>query len=681
MQSPDFQGYVVVDAMVGGRAVGGTRMTPGVTLDDVAGLANQMSLKLALAGLPIGGAKAGIRCALPEGERRDRALRDFGRWAAPLLRDGVYLGSDQGVTYRDRAILFEAAGFDESAISPRRPLPCSWGQLWEHLADITGHGVAEATSVAVSGEGRTVALQGFGIVGRGAAQELTQLGAIVVAVADRLGVVAAPGGLPLDLVLAATDAAGTIDRTALPDGLLLSGRPDAWLDVDADILVLAAGGGALHAGNADRVQASLVVEGANSPCTRDALRALAARGIPVLPGIVANCGSATVTALVLTDSLPGVDDAPDVASLTKYLFDRVGSQVRDTTREVIARANRSGVSWYEAAEDLARRRLPRASGPAPARSGPTRSAQTRSAQTRWQSQSQTERTSTMSSDTMPDLAHATVGKPSTRLSDPLPQAQDPGDFVDGLTNEVLTSAAANIGPFYERLIAGRIPLSGVQAWVKQWYVDSRMFPSVIGQIAANAGYFYDARQVMGANFAEELGEFNPLREHPVTVRQLARALGVSDEELEFTEPYPETLLYVEYRQHLVRDYHWLEGLAAGSFAIELTIPNRFRKIAAALSAQFGLDDEALEVFRIHAGDERLELDYGGDDKHAGEAQDLIRKYAVTAEMQHRVRLAMWRSIEARKVYQWGLFREICLKHDPLWSTIVAGSDAPAEQTV
>jgi pyrroloquinoline quinone (PQQ) biosynthesis protein C len=271
------------------------------------------------------------------------------------------------------------------------------------------------------------------------------------------------------------------------------------------------------------------------------------------------------------------------------------------------------------------------------------------------------------------LSHATVGSMTARLTDPLRPVQDPDEFVKELTAEVLNSAAANIGPFYERLIANRVSREGVQEWVKQWYIDSRMFPSVIGQIAANAGYFYDARQVMGANFAEELGEFRPEREHPVTVRQLARALGVSDEELEFAEPYPETLLYVEYRQHLVRDSHWLEGLAAGSFAIELTIPNRFRQIARALSRQFDLDDEALEVFRIHAGDERLELDYGGDDKHAGEAQDLIRKYATTAEMQHRVRLAIWRSVQARRVYQWGLFREICLRNEPGWQELVDGT--------
>jgi pyrroloquinoline quinone (PQQ) biosynthesis protein C len=268
-----------------------------------------------------------------------------------------------------------------------------------------------------------------------------------------------------------------------------------------------------------------------------------------------------------------------------------------------------------------------------------------------------------------NLDHAPIGKPSARLSDPLPPELSPDDFVKELTETVMGSPDATIGPFYEQLIAKRIPIEGVREWIKQWYIDARIFPSTIGQIAANAYYFYDARQFMGANFAEELGEFNPAREHPVTVRQLGRGLGVPDEELEFAEPYPETLLYVEYRQHLVRDYHWLEGLAAGSFTIELAIPGRFRQIAKALREQFDLDDEALEVFHIHAGDERLELNYGGDDKHAEESANLLRKYAVGAELQQRIRLAVWRSIQARSVYQWGLYREICLKKHPAWATI------------
>lgn len=262
------------------------------------------------------------------------------------------------------------------------------------------------------------------------------------------------------------------------------------------------------------------------------------------------------------------------------------------------------------------------------------------------------------------LAHAPIGYPMARLTDPLPAAKPPEAFVEELMASVLTSPAANIGPFYEHFLAGGLSADTVRQWVKQWYFDARMFPSVIGQIAANAGYFSDARMIMGANFAEELGEFEQLSEHPTLVRKLGRALGVSDQDLEFAEPFPETLLYTEYRQHLVRDYHWLEGLAAGSFTIELTIPGRFRKLAAALEEQFGLDDDALEVFRIHAGDGDLTLDYGGDEKHAGEAAGLLVKYATSSEMQHRVRLAVWRSIQARSVYQWGLYRGIVLHGNP-----------------
>lgn len=267
------------------------------------------------------------------------------------------------------------------------------------------------------------------------------------------------------------------------------------------------------------------------------------------------------------------------------------------------------------------------------------------------------------------LDHAAVGTPMTRLTDPAPEALPPDDFVKELTDTVMGSPEANIGPFYERLIAEEVPIEGAREWVKQWYIDARMFPSVIAQITANCGYHYDARQFMGANLAEELGEFNPAKEHPVTVRKLARGLGVTDEELEFAEPYPETLLYVEYRQHLVRDYHWLEGLAAGSFTIELTIPGRLRQVARALRHQFGLDGEALEVFRVHGGDERDETSRGADDDHAEEATNIIRKYATTAELQHRVRLAVWRSIQARRVYQWGLYREIVLKRHPAWETV------------
>jgi pyrroloquinoline quinone (PQQ) biosynthesis protein C len=269
------------------------------------------------------------------------------------------------------------------------------------------------------------------------------------------------------------------------------------------------------------------------------------------------------------------------------------------------------------------------------------------------------------------LDHAPVGKPHARFSDPLPPVLPPDAFLKELTHMIVKSPDANVSLFYDHLIAKRIPLDGIQQWIKQWYYDSRTYPSVIAMLAANCSYCMEGRQFMGTNLAEELGEFNPAKEHPTLVRRLAKALGVEEDEIEFADPFPETLLYVEYRMHLVRHFHWLEALAAGSYAIELTIPGRFTKIANALREQFDLDDDALAIFGIHAGDDALQQDYGGDVYHAMEAGNLIKKYATTAEMQQRIRTAIWRSIEARKVYQWGLYREIILRKHPVWQTLTA----------
>src|SRR5215211_5883088 len=94
----DADAWVVVDDLVEGMAMGGTRMTTSVTEAELAELARAMTHKLALVDLPIGGAKAGIR---PRGPVTDRAglMRAFGRAAAPLLHGGVYLGCDLGTSY------------------------------------------------------------------------------------------------------------------------------------------------------------------------------------------------------------------------------------------------------------------------------------------------------------------------------------------------------------------------------------------------------------------------------------------------------------------------------------------------------------------------------------------------------------------------------------------------------
>lgn len=355
----DLCAYVVVDSVCGGRAMGGTRMTKDVDLAEVADLAHAMTLKLALADLPIGGAKAGITCGLPPGAERDARIAEFGRAVAPLLRGGIYLGADQGITHRDRDLFFDAAGFDvrQSAVPN---LPIDWSGLWERCHDITGFGVCEAICAAVEtldrrDAWRTVAIQGFGLVGRAVARILSERGYQIVAVADLHGAVVAENGvLPLDDLLAVTDSTGAIDRDRLPAGAVAVSGEDAWLDVDADILVLAAGGDALRVDNLDRLRAELVVEGGNLACTSEAADILAGRAVPVLPGIVANCGGAAVTGLLLLGQAAEIATADE---LVDWLFSEIGRRIRSNIMLMLARAATDKRALDRLAIELAEEKL------------------------------------------------------------------------------------------------------------------------------------------------------------------------------------------------------------------------------------------------------------------------------------------------------------------------------------
>lgn len=327
-------GWVVVDSLVDGMAMGGTRMTATVTEREVRDLAAAMTVKLALAGLRIGGAKAGIVSVSPQ--HRDQVLRAFGRSVAPLLHGGVYLGCDQGTTHDDRDLFFAEAGYEVL----RRPgitrLRSDWTQLWAHLKDITGYGVAESARetlrLRADDRPRRVVIQGMGTVGRSVAKNLEAHGHRIVAVADILGTVSDPAGLPIARLLEITDSAGTIDRAKLPDSVTVISEPEAWLDEDAELLVLAAGGAAIREDNLSRLRAEVVVEGGNLCCTAAAKRALRAAGTVVVPDVVANVGGAGVTGCILTGLAPS--DVP-TEELVHWLFDWVGERVRRNTRDVL----------------------------------------------------------------------------------------------------------------------------------------------------------------------------------------------------------------------------------------------------------------------------------------------------------------------------------------------------------
>ncbi len=339
------KGWVVVDTLVDGLAMGGTRMTTGVSEEEVAGLARDMTEKFTLAGLRIGGAKAGIVAdgTNSGGAAREETFRTFGRTVKPLLHGGIHLGIDMGVTPADRAVFFEEAKYDPRYRLGAPDMPIDWRTYYEPLIDATGHGVGVAAITALEASGRTeparVVVQGFGAVGRAVARFLEDRGHIVVGIADIEGTISADR-LPVAELIAITDRFGAVDRTRLPQHVTLSAEPDAWLDVDADILILAAQKYAINAENAHRLRAGLVVEGANLASSAAAKEKVAASGAALVPGVIANIGGAASAALAVTRVVP-FDLAAEARKA--WVFDWVGDRVRQNTRDLLEiAASRAG---------------------------------------------------------------------------------------------------------------------------------------------------------------------------------------------------------------------------------------------------------------------------------------------------------------------------------------------------
>ncbi|MFI5736629.1 Glu/Leu/Phe/Val dehydrogenase dimerization domain-containing protein [Kribbella sp. NPDC051587] len=327
----NLQGWVVIDSLYDGLAMGGTRMTTGVTEEEVAGLARDMTHKFTLAGLPIGGAKAGI---VSDGTDRETTFKTFGRTVKPLLHGGIHLGIDMGVTPADRAIFFEEAKYDPRYRLGAPDMPIDWRTYYEPLIDCTGHGVGVAAVTVLEASGRKqarVVVQGFGAVGRAVAQFLEARGHVVVGVADIDGTISADR-LPVDALIAITDEFGRIDRTKLPDGVTQSNSSDAWLDVDADLLILAAQKRALNDENVHRLRAELVVEGANIASTPVAQEKARAAGAVLVPGVIANIGGAGSAALAVTRVVPFDLEAE---ARKAWVFDWIGNRVKLNTEALL----------------------------------------------------------------------------------------------------------------------------------------------------------------------------------------------------------------------------------------------------------------------------------------------------------------------------------------------------------
>ena len=139
-------------------------------------------------------------------------------------------------------------------------------------------------------QGARVAVQGFGNVGSIAAELLAEAGARIVAVQDHTGTIYNPQGLDLAQLIPHARQNGVAGFR----GGERIGDEDFW-DLKTDILIPAALEGQITAARAQRIQARLVLEGANGPTVPEADDILASRGVLVVPDVICNAGGVTVS--------------------------------------------------------------------------------------------------------------------------------------------------------------------------------------------------------------------------------------------------------------------------------------------------------------------------------------------------------------------------------------------------
>jgi glutamate dehydrogenase (NAD(P)+) len=346
------KGVLVIDNTARGIGKGGTRMAPTVTVTEIARLARNMTWKWAGVDLFYGGAKAGI-VADPDSPDKEAILRAFARALHNEVPREYVFGLDMGLTEDDAAIVQDELGDRGAAVGT----PAHLGGVAYDQLGVTGFGVAEAADAGAEYIGRPlagsrVAIQGYGAVGRAAAQRLGELGATIVAVSTARGALHDPAGLDVAALGHARGEHGDAFVTRFPGGSALPAGQE--LLVECDVLIPAALQDVIDASTAHELKAGLLVEGANLPTSPEAQTVLAERGITVVPDFVANAGGVIAAAFAMDSRYSGFRPETD------EVFATVSHKLRGNTLTVLDESARLQATPHQAGRRLAQDRVRRA---------------------------------------------------------------------------------------------------------------------------------------------------------------------------------------------------------------------------------------------------------------------------------------------------------------------------------
>jgi glutamate dehydrogenase (NAD(P)+) len=296
-----FEGYRVQHNMTLGPGKGGIRFHPDVDVSETAALAMLMTFKCALVGLPLGGAKGGVRVDPNQLSRQE--LQGLSRRYATEI--GPFIGPDKDIPApdigTDRQTMAwimdtysQIHGYASHGVVTGKPISVG-GSLGREEA--TGRGVAYCVNFAYEkmdkkvDKNTKVAIHGFGKVGMPAAVDLVEQGARIVAVSDVSCAVYDPEGLNIPKLI-----------DWVKDRKLLKDYPnyekisnEQLLELEVDVLIPAAIDGVITDKNMKNIRAKLIAEGANGPLNKEAVEYLSNKGVFIIPDILCNAGGVIVS--------------------------------------------------------------------------------------------------------------------------------------------------------------------------------------------------------------------------------------------------------------------------------------------------------------------------------------------------------------------------------------------------
>lgn len=296
-----FEGYRVIHSTILGPGKGGVRLDPGVTLDEVRALAAWMTWKCAVVDIPYGGAKGGIACnprEMSAGEI-ERLVRAYTLGMLDIFGpDKDIPAPDMGTGPREMAWLMDeyskAKGMTTQAVVTGKPLVLggSLGRTEATGRGVTVSAISAMEKIKLNPYRATAAVQGFGNVGSNAALLLKERGVSITGISDVSGAYYNEKGIDIERAIEYRNQnngilEGFTGAEAIP--------AEELLFLPVDLLVPAAKEDVITKHNAARIQAKLIVEGANGPTSATADDIINEKGIMVVPDILANAGGVTVS--------------------------------------------------------------------------------------------------------------------------------------------------------------------------------------------------------------------------------------------------------------------------------------------------------------------------------------------------------------------------------------------------